>query len=121
MIKPPLGNLKVGDQVVVYRRTGIVPGEVTKIGRVWVTIAVDVSRREKRFSLATQVEEHSYGAGAAFRTADQHEHKQRLQAAWEVLWARGLHRFESVPLDESDLFAVAELLAARDAARGKAR
>lgn len=90
--RPPLGDLKPGDEVFVRRSANdmqgrsngslYIPARVAKASRVWIEIEVEGSWKTYRMRRDTQDEATQYsGSNSSFRTPEQKQ--------WEVRQADG--------------------------------
>lgn len=102
---PPLGDIKVGDEVFVERSSNdmrgrdksdrYIPARITKVARVWIEIeSTDGARRwprNWRMRRDTQNQGTQYiGSDARFLTPAQHEQVERLRVAMTFLREQGI-------------------------------
>jgi hypothetical protein len=96
--RPALGDVKVGDELLVlptsYGRSHLdpIPVRVTTAARVWLTMKpIDESRRrEYRMRRDTQDTNNGYSHGGRFVTAEQYAWEQARNAAFKSLRGQGI-------------------------------
>jgi len=90
--RPVLGNVKVGDTVLVMHRGRTITCRMAKVGRVWLDIdAVAQPGPTWRMRMDTQNENTGYGNGGAhFLTPAQMEWRERRDAAYAFLRKQGI-------------------------------
>jgi hypothetical protein len=100
MTRPPLGDIKPGDPVIITdpdRPRSITNGHVVKVARVWITMASGTPEnpgRSYRMKRDNQSENTGYGyGGCRFATPEQHAWDQQFSAASAFLRGHGI-RFD---------------------------
>lgn len=86
--RPPLGDIKVGDKVLVRtdRPNRDYEGVVIKVARVWITVArVGNEWSQDRFRKDTQLTGDAYGLSTWFETPEQYAWARRESAAYAFL------------------------------------
>lgn len=120
MEKPPLGQVAVGDQLLVIRTNTRINREpikatVVKVGRAWINLEAVNGPGAWRMRLDTQNEATGYGYnGDRFVTTAQHEWEQRVKDAEEVLLAAKIDAYRGPWAAGERLLALADFIRAYD-------